>query len=49
MKYSSSLNKSNRKNDQFAIYYLAQALAYEEAIEIVKQVFHDEMKGEEWQ
>ncbi|MGN7485304.1 hypothetical protein ACTHPB_27680 [Priestia megaterium] len=49
IKYASAQHKSQMKGDQFAIYHLAQALAYEEAIRIIKMVFHEEMRGEDWE
>ena len=49
IKYANAQHKSQIKGDQFAIYHLGQALAFEEAIRIIKMVFHDEMRGEDWE
>jgi hypothetical protein len=48
MKYATARHKSVQK-DPFNLFHFGQALAYEEAIEIIKKVFHDEMKLDEWE
>lgn len=50
MKYSSARHKAHGKNDPFALYHFAQALAYEESIEIIKKFFAEaeDMKDEDW-
>ncbi|MCM3774008.1 hypothetical protein M3225_26695 [Priestia aryabhattai] len=49
IKYAEAQHKSQIKGDQFAIFHLGQALAFEEAIRIIKMIFHDEMRGEDWE
>lgn len=48
MKYSAAKHKSHHQNDPFSIYHFAQAMAYEEAIEIVKKTFSEDMREEDW-
>ena len=48
MLYSSASHKAHNKQDPFAIYHFAQAMAYEECINIIKRHYSDEMKEEDW-
>jgi len=48
MKYASAKHKSLQK-DPFNMFHFGQYMAYEECIEIIKKIFHDEMKGEDWE
>lgn len=49
MKARRAHHKAENPNDPFAIYHFAQALAYEEAVEVLKHVFRDEMEEEDWE
>lgn len=50
MKYSSASHRAHAKNDPFNLFHFGQAMAYEEAIEIVKKFFAEAegMKDEDW-
>lgn len=50
MKYSSAAHKTHNKNDPFSLYHFGQAMAYEEAIEIIKRFYGEteDMKDEDW-
>lgn len=42
-------HKAGYKDDPFAMFHFAQALAFEESIEALKHIFQDEMKEEDWE
>lgn len=48
LKYASAQNKAHLQEDPFALYHFGRALAYEEAIEIIKEVFRDEIAEDDW-
>lgn len=49
MRYQIAKEKSGNKREAYALYHFGQSLAYEEAIEIIKEVFHEDMQGTDWE